>query len=251
MKALAALLAVAVLAVGCGLANSENAAFVGPLDVIPDLDVEDPLVTCPGTPAVRYSRMIDPPSIDEVDHPAVDALNALRALLDAPGVEPLPRGRWVVISIDDDRATFATLADDSFSVVAVERRGDKWVRTGQASGGPCEPAVPLPAGLARVVVRLDPDSMPGAADTTIDLLVTEQGCANSREMGDALKGPQVIETDDAVLVAFAVIPEAGVATCPGNPSTSVTIELSDPLGQRWVYDGLFFPPKPLVAVAGH
>ena len=248
MKVLAALLAVAVLAVGCGRANSENAAFVGPLDVIPDLDVEDPLVTCPGTPAVRYSRMIDPPSIDEVDHPAVDAL---RALLDAPLVEPLPRGLWVVISIDDDRATFATLADDSFWVAAVDRRGDKWVRTGQASSGPCEPAVPLPAGLAGVEVRLDPDSMPGAADTTIDLLVTERGCADGREMGDALKGPQVIETDVAVLVAFAVIPVAGVATCLGNQSTSVTIELSDPLGQRGVYDGLFFPPKPLVAVAGH
>ena len=65
-------------------------------------------------------------------------------------------------------------------------------------------------------------------------------------MGDALKGPQVIETDVAVLVAFAVIPVAGDRTCPGNPSTSVTIELSDPLGQRGVYDGLFFPPKPLV-----
>ena len=247
MRVLAALLAVAVLAVGCGRANSENAAFVGPLDVIPDLDVEDPLVTCPGTPAVRYSRMIDPPSIDEVDHPAVDSL---RALLDAPGVEPLPRGRWVVISIDDDSAVFATLADDSFWVAAVERRGDKWVRTGQAaSGGPCEPAVPLPAGLVRVEVRLDPDSMPGAADTTIDLLVTERGCA--REMGDALK-VQVIETDVAVLVAFAVIPDASDVTCPGPwTATSVTIELSDPLGQRGVYDGLFFPPKPLVAVAGH
>ena len=187
MKVLAALLAVAVLAVGCGRANSENAAFVGPLDVIPDLDVEDPLVTCPGTPAVRYSRMIDAPSIDEVDHPAVDAL---RALLDAPLVEPLPRGLWVVISIDDDRATFATLADDSFWVAAVERRGDKWVRTGQASaGGPCEPAVPLPAGLGRVEVRLDPDSMPGAADTTIDLLVREQGCADGRRDGRRAQGP--------------------------------------------------------------
>ena len=59
----------------------------------------------------------------------------------------------------------------------------------------------------------------------------------------------MIETDDAVLVAFAVIPIAGMATCPGNPSTSATVELSEPLGQRWVYDGLFFPPKPLVAVA--
>ena len=203
-------------------------------------------MSCPGTPAVRYSQMIDPPSIDEVDHPAVDAL---RAELDAPGGESLPRGRWVVISIDDDRATFAALAGDGFGVAGVERRGDKWIFAGEASGRPCEPAVPLPAGLARVEVRLDVDSMPGADDTTIDLMVTEWGCASGREMGDALRGPQVIETDDAVLVAFAVVPVAGAANCPDNPATSVTIELSDPLGQRWVYDGLHFPPKPLTAVA--
>ena len=218
----------------------------GPLDVIPDLDVEDPLVSCPGTPAVRYSQMIDPPSIDEVDHPAVDVL---RGELDTPGGETLPRGRWVVISIDDDRATFAALAEGGFGVAGVERQGDKWIFAGEASGRPCEPAVPLPAGLASVEVRLDLDSMPGADDTAIDLLVTEWGCAGGREMGDALRGPQVIETDDAVLVAFAVVPVAGMATCPDNPSTSVTIELSDPLGQRWVYDGLHFPPKPLTAVA--
>ena len=96
-------------------------------------------------------------------------------------------------------------------------------------------------------MRLDPDSLPDPADTAINLLVTEQGCANSREMGDALKGPQVIETDDAVLVAFAVIPIAGMATCPGNPSTPVTIELSEPLGQRTLYDGVYYPPKPLTA----
>ena len=144
----------------------------GPLDVIPNLDVEDPLVSCPDTPAV----------------------------------------------------------------------------SGEASGRPCEPAVRLPPGLARVEVHLDINSMPDAADTSVDLLVTEQGCANGRDMGDALRGPQVIETDEAVVVAFAVVPIAGMATCPGNPSTSVTIELSEPLGRRWVYDGLFLPPAPLVAV---
>ena len=96
-------------------------------------------------------------------------------------------------------------------------------------------------------MRLNPDSPPDPASTAIELLVTERGCANSREMGDALKGPQVIETDDAVLVAFAVIPIAGTVTCPGNPSTPVTIELAQPLGQRTLYDGLYYPPKPLTA----
>ena len=218
----------------------------GPLDVIPDLDVEDPFVVCPGTPLVRYSQMIDPPSIDEVTHVAVEVL---RAELDTPGGEPLPRGRWVVISIDDDSATFANLSAGGFYVAGVERRGDRWIFSGEASGLPCEPVVPLPPGLARVELHLDIGSMPSPDDTTIDVLVTEQGCASGRHMGDALRGPQVVETDEAVLVAFAVVPVAGVSTCPENPSDVVTIELSEPLGRRWVYDGLHFPPKPLEAVA--
>lgn len=216
----------------------------GPLAVIPDLNEEDPLVSCPGTPPVRYSQMIDPPSIDEVDHPAVDVL---RAELRDPGDEPLPRGRWVVISIDSNRATFAALSEGGFGSAVIERRDDRWIFTGEASGRPCEPTIPLPAGLARVEVSLDVNSMPDPSDTSVNVLVIEQGCASGREMGEALRGPQVIETDEAVVVAFAVVPVAGMATCPGNPSTAVTVELSEPLGERWVYDGLHFPPKPLIA----
>ena len=105
--------------------------------------------------------------------------------------------------------------------------------------------MPRPPGLARVEVTLAQGALLGPEDTAIHVLVTEHGCSSGREMGDALKGPQVIETDHAVLVAFAVVPIAGFATCPGNPSTAATIELSLPLGQRVVYDGLHFPPKPL------
>ena len=216
----------------------------GPLDVIPDLDVEDPLVACHRSiPPVRYSQLIDPPPIDEVDHPAVDAL---RAELEAPGTEPMPRGRWVVISIDDDLATFAALSSDSFGYARFERRGDKWLLGGMGSGRPCEPTVALPEGLNRVEVRLDPDSPPNPHSNTIDVLVTEAACASGREMDDALLGPQVVETDTAVIVAFAAIPLYDrLVKCPGNPSTPVTIELSQPLGNRTIYDGLYVPPKPL------
>ena len=253
MKASAALLAVAVLAGACSGGDSENEITRtpqppdGPLDVIPDLDIEDPLVSCSGTPVLRYSQLIDPTPIDEVDHPAVDVL---RAEMDSPDA-PLPRppGPWVVISIDDDSAIFAVLSEGGFGTAGVERRGNRWVFAGEAYGRPCEPVVPLPPGLARVEVRLDINSMPDAGDTTIDLLVTEQGCAHGREMGDALRGPQVIETDHAVVLAFAVVPIAGTATCPDNPAAAVTVELSEALGRRWVYDGLHFPPKPLFAVA--
>ena len=63
-------------------------------------------------------------------------------------------------------------------------------------------------------------------------------------MGDALLGPQMIETDEAVLVAFAAVSAIGPVNCPGNPSSPVTIQLSEPLGQRTFYDGLYVPPKP-------
>ena len=215
----------------------------GPLDVIPDLGAEDPLVTCRGLPPVRYSRFVDPPSIDEVDHPAVDAL---RVELGSQGVEPMPHGRWVVISIEDDLAAFAALSPDGFGYADFERHSDKWILGGMGSGRPCEPIVPLPDGLNRVEVRLDPDSLPGLDSTTLNLLVTEAACASGREMGDALLGPQVVETDAAVIVAFAAIrPNEQGFTCQGNPSTPVTVELSQPLGSRTVYDGQYVPPKPL------
>ena len=215
----------------------------GPLDVIPDLDTEDPLVTCRGLPPVRYSQLVDPPSVDEVDHPAVDAL---RVELGSQGGEPMPQGRWVVISIEDDLAAFAAVSPDGFGYAEFERRGDKWILGGMGSGRPCEPIVALADGLNRVEVRLDPDSLPGRDSTTLDLLVTETACASGREMGDALQGPQVVETDTAVIVAFAAIRlDEQVVTCQGNPSTPVTIELSQPLGNRTVHDGLYVPPKPL------
>ena len=65
-------------------------------------------------------------------------------------------------------------------------------------------------------------------------------------MGDAFRGPQVVETDTSVLVAFAVVPPVALTvTCQGNPSTPVTVELSQPLGHRTIYDGVYVPPKPL------
>ncbi len=78
------------------------------------------------------------------------------------------------------------------------------------------------------------------------MLATEVECASGREMGDALQGPQVVETKTAVLLAFAAIPLAEPeVNCQGNPSTPVTIELAQPLGVRTIHDGSYVPPKPL------
>ena len=232
----------------CVSVHHTSKAPEGPLQVIPDLATEDPLVTCIGIPSVRYSRLIDPLSIDLVDHPAVDAL---RAELEAPGPEPLARGEWVVISIGDTRATFAVLFPDEMAHAQFRGEGDRWRLGTYGLGPPCEPTVVLPEGLNRVIANLDPESLPSPDSTTIDLLVTEVACASGREMGDALQGPQVVETDTEVLVAFAATPLSDrEVDCQGNPSSRVSVELSEPLGHRTIYDGLYVPPKPLLSETG-
>ena len=216
----------------------------GPLAVLPDLTDPDPIVRCWGAPPMPYSELTAWQPVDEVDHPAVDAfLEELDARQTDPTPRPLPLGDWAVVHIGDDLAWFVLDGGEWEELAAVERRGDRWLWAGESSGSRCEPAVVLPEGLGRVDVHLDPDNLPSPEATEIALLVTEQGCANGREMGDALRGPQVVETDDAVVVAFAVVPITGGADCPGNPPTPVTITLPEPLGDRVIQDGLYFPPK--------
>ncbi len=103
-----------------------------------------------------------------------------------------------------------------------------------------EPGEPLefPPGLAAVGWRLDPAfPRPQPADTEIHILATELGCANGRDPGENLRGPQVVERDDVILIAFAVVPVAGPADCPGNPETAVTVTLDSPVGDRALRNG--------------
>ena len=103
-----------------------------------------------------------------------------------------------------------------------------------------EPGQPfeLPAGLGEVEWELDPAfPSPTAEDTEIHVLATERGCASGREMGDALRGPQVLETDTEVVIAFAVELPLGGQECPGNPPTAVTVTLDQPLGDRELVNG--------------
>jgi len=206
--------------------------------------LDDPLVVCDEWEAVPSAQLSHLPGIEDFDHPAIDTLHFE---LDYPSGEPLPEGRWVVINIGGYRASFAALSPSgTYSrTVAFERQdgNNEWFRSGEAWEQPCGPRVPLMPGLGRVEVNLDPESLPTPDSTSITLLVTEEGCASGREMGDDLRGPQVSETEDAVLVAFAVIYKPGIATCPDNPAASVTIDLAEPLGDRTIYDGLFWRPS--------
>ena len=217
----------------------------GPLAVIPDLAVDDPMVVCGRFGPMPYSRFLDPPRLDEVDHPAAERL---REALDSPPGRLLPAGDYRVMDIGSDVVGFAAFSDEGVRDVTVVYGAGRW-RIGAWSNHAysCDTRVVLPPGLGHVEVHLDPglgpSSLPQPGDTSVDLLVKEVDCASGREMGDALQGPQVIETDDEVLVAFAVIPVSGGASCQSNPSARVTIELSEPLGTRALRDGTYLPPQ--------
>src|SRR5690606_28835568 len=100
-----------------------------------------------------------------------------------------------------------------------------------------------PEGMGVVTWMLDPaDATPDPKTTELHVLATEQACAGGTSMGERLLGPQVVETDDIVRVAFAAIPLDGFQTCPANPATPVTIPLTQPVGTRAVLDGTVLGP---------
>lgn len=92
-----------------------------------------------------------------------------------------------------------------------------------------------PPGVLAVWHLEDPDAVTSAS-TTLDLLVTRVECA-SAFTGEVLS-PQVTvsETEISIRTEVEWIDMGGVALCPGNPHVPVTVELSEPIGDRVLVD---------------
>ena len=214
----------------------------GPLEVIPASGVDrTTLVVCNWLPPTPYGTAVDAIPLAEVDHPTAEILR--RGLSDPDG--DVPAGDWQLWLISSDEAHYRSVERPRNGHARFERHGDDWHYLGATTGGrPCELRVALPDGLHPVEVLLDREATPEPSSTEIHLVVTEVGCAAGRDMGDDLLAPHVVETADAVLVAFGVVPPLD-DECPSNPSARVTVELDAPLGDRVVLDGLAIPPSPI------
>lgn len=214
----------------------------GPLEVIPDLATDDPMVVCGRFGPMPYSKFTDPPRLDEVNHPAVERL---REALDSPSGRLLPAGDYRVMHIGDDVVRFAALSDEGMNDVTVVHGGGRWrIRDWSSNAYACDTRVVLPRGLGYADIRRNADTGPVSADGTFQLLVRLSGCADGRKTGGAVRGPQIVETDDEVLVAFAAVGASVTDDCVRPPwSTPVSIMLSEPLGTRVLRDGTYFPPR--------
>lgn len=167
-------------------------------------------------------------------------------LADAEG-QFWPQDGWMLLTQDTqpdgERATLVGIDEQGLWSIHAEMGRNGWIWAGADGGGQCDVRRVLPAGLGTVDWELDPAFPAPTADSTeLHLLATEQACTGASEMGERMLGPQVVETADAVRVAFAAIPLTGDQTCPGNPSTAVPITLSAPLGDRSLLDGLEIGP---------
>jgi hypothetical protein len=215
-----------------------------PLDVIelPDSDgtyPADTLVTCDGL-------QFELGDLGKLT-PAADVDAGLRSVLDDwlanPEGQYWPQDGWSLLYENFERASFIRIGDDGVSFIGAEMGANGWIWAGASAGGPCDVRLMLPDGLGAVEWELNPDvPTPDSSSTAISVLATERGCASGQDMGDRLLGPHVVETEDAVRIAFGVIPRPGSQDCQDNPAAPVVVELEAPLGEREIRDGLAIGP---------
>jgi len=150
-----------------------------------------------------------------------------------------PQDGWQLLRQTADDVLLVHAGTEGVAFMTVERAGDAWRWSGSQQGQGCPLHYVTPQGLNAVDWRIDPDSPPEAGDTTLAVLVAERACVSGQELGDRLRGPQVVMTDDTVRIAFAAEPPPGDSfDCQGNPEASATVELPEPLGEREIIEGL-------------
>ena len=166
---------------------------------------------------------------------------ALREHLASGGEEAiaLPSTGWLAVGGSQRLVEFvAPRGIDGFAFVLAEQDGETWGVTGW---GGCRPTAVL-AGASLATWNYAPDEPePGPGTTTFAAVVTERACTGGRPMGERLLPPDISYGETVITIIFAARPLTGGHDCPGNPSSRVTVQLLEPLGDRVLRDGAFFP----------
>ena len=166
---------------------------------------------------------------------------ALREHLASGGEEAiaLPSTGWLAVGGSRRLVEFvAPRGIDGFAFVLAEVDGERWRVTGW---GGCRPTAVL-AGVSLATWNYVPDEPePAPTTTTFDAVVTERACTGGRPMGERLLPPNISYGETVITIIFAAHPLAGGHDCQGNPSSRVTVQLLEPLGDRVLRDGAFFP----------
>ncbi|MFN0026835.1 MAG: hypothetical protein ACKV2O_06565 [Acidimicrobiales bacterium] len=91
---------------------------------------------------------------------------------------------------------------------------------------------------------------PAPQSTTLHVLVHEQDCASGRPATGRVREPAITYGADRVDIAITTDRAPGGQDCPSNPATPLIIELSEPLGDRELFDAGREPIAPPGPVQG-
>lgn len=73
--------------------------------------------------------------------------------------------------------------------------------------------------------------------TEIPIRLVEKACASGDTASGRILPPSIEYHENELVVTIRVASKAGGATCEGNPVTSYTVRLAEPLGRRAILDG--------------
>lgn len=103
---------------------------------------------------------------------------------------------------------------------------------------PAESPPPTTTEVGPAWWELAPTERPTDASTELDLLVFERECANGESPEGRVGEPEIEYGALSVTITFQ-IRSAGGGDCPAAPGAPVTVQLSEPLGDRRLVDGGF------------
>ncbi|SEF15974.1 hypothetical protein [Jiangella alba] len=243
--------AAAVLAVGAlaGLAGRGLVPVAGDAEPQPaDTPPATELITCnPGWPAFDPALLTERPALD----PESDLGAAVRTTARPPIAARLIE-RWTLVDQVSslaylliwlkDTPEARNMAEDGLSTAVYSREADgTW--TFYSGGGGCEPQRFFDDGLlpASWSLRSTPD--PDA--TSVDIDVSSDECSSGQSDAGRLTEPMVEYYADTVVITTRVEPlPPGAYTCQGSPPAPLTVHLDEPLGDRQLLDGRWYPPRP-------
>jgi hypothetical protein len=175
----------------------------------------------PSMPARALVRFVTTPDAAEMGYP--------------------PTG-WRVAAASPDRVDFLAPGRDGWYFVSVADIAEQggW----QAwEYGACDLQVRLPEGIGFATWDVDPAHPPQPDATSLTVLASEVACASGKPIDGRLAVPIVLYAPGAITIVLEVRSRPGGQDCQGTSPEPVTVELTEPLGDRALFDGSSHPAK--------
>lgn len=208
-------------------------------------DAAGPAADQPGD--IRYScggaafdprKLEGPGDLEDSDSPLGEALRALLATPDGA----MDREGWRILHETEDEVLTAAPSPDGghpFVSATFKRAGEGWEPAGW---GDC---LPLADVGKRSIALWELDAPVDENATEVTISVNERACSSGRKLAEEEIQVDIDYREDSIVLLASADPltGGGAYTCPGNPSTIITVQLDESVGGRELIDGGRYSPE--------